>query len=150
MLPAHFFRTSHHIDPQKRVLVQSICQQFVDHSISSTINLSEDIEPEVISSVYLQAWKHKLKGLTVYRDGSRYPILSVETEKTVFQTFKEKTFKITQADGTTVEMRGDEVFALPSGQLTTLYHVMKAPSNLQPQNPTKHNEEISHAPVRPE
>ncbi len=144
VLPAFFFRTAHFIDPQQRVLIQGICQQFVDHSISSTINLSEDIEPEVISEIYLAAWKNRLKGLTVYRDGSRYPILSVESEKSLFQTFKEKSFKITQADGVAVEMRGDEVFALPNGRLTTLYHVMQQKTGALPAQ-----EGNTHATTRP-
>ena len=45
-----------------------------------------DIKPEIISDIYLQAWKAKLKGVTIYRDGSRFPILSTnENELTDFQ-----------------------------------------------------------------
>src|SRR3989338_2217718 len=43
VLPAHFFRTAHFISPEKRVLIQGIAQRYVDHSISSTVNLPESI-----------------------------------------------------------------------------------------------------------
>ncbi|MEK6867633.1 MAG: LAGLIDADG family homing endonuclease, partial [Nanoarchaeota archaeon] len=46
VLPAHFFRTAHFISPEKRVLIQGIAQRYVDHSISSTVNLPESIDPE--------------------------------------------------------------------------------------------------------
>ena len=74
ILPASFFKTSHNISPEMRVKIQGIAQKYIDHSISSTVNLPEDIDPETISDIYLKVWKHRLKGITVYRDGSRYPI----------------------------------------------------------------------------
>ena len=40
LLPDHFMRTAHNINPEKRVKIQGICQKYVDHSISSTVNLS--------------------------------------------------------------------------------------------------------------
>ena len=73
------------IDSTKRVSIQGLIQTYIDHSISSTINLPEDIKPEVISNIYLKAWKAKLKGVTIYRDGSRFPILSTDRELTTFQ-----------------------------------------------------------------
>lgn len=124
ILPEYFFRTAHYVDPETRVKIQGVAQKYIDHSISSTVNLSEDIDPEVISDVYLKAWKHGLKGITIYRDGSRYPILSVEGKETEFQRFKAKEYKIT-ADGEEKVVKGDEVLVLPSGQLTTLYHAKK-------------------------
>ncbi|MCS7081915.1 MAG: adenosylcobalamin-dependent ribonucleoside-diphosphate reductase [Bacteroidetes bacterium] len=125
LLPEHFLRTAHHIDPSMRVRIQAICQRYIDHSISSTVNLPEDIEPEVISNIYLEAWRNGLKGITVYRDGSRYPILSVDGKKTRFQEIKDKRFRIRLADGTTLEAAGDEVVRLPNGRLTTVYHLLE-------------------------
>ncbi|HIG51138.1 MAG TPA: adenosylcobalamin-dependent ribonucleoside-diphosphate reductase, partial [Candidatus Marinimicrobia bacterium] len=84
ILPDYFLRTAHHIKPDKRVEIQGLIQRYIDHSISSTINLPEDVQPEVISDIYLKAWKKDLKGVTIYRDGSRFPILSTETELTEF------------------------------------------------------------------
>src|SRR3989344_1624777 len=92
ILPVYFFRTSHYIKPEQRVEIQGICQKYIDHSISSTVNLPESIDPEVISNVYLQAWKKGLKGITIYRDGSRYPILSVAQQISDFQIVKDKEF----------------------------------------------------------
>ena len=132
LLPAHFFRTAHVIGPDMRVQVQATCQKYVDHSISSTVNLAEDIEPEVISRIYLQAWKKGLKGITIYRDGSRYPILSVDGKHTPFQEMKNKkyTLRLPHAEGdddkTRVqEVAGDEVIRMPDGRLTTVYHLIK-------------------------
>jgi ribonucleotide reductase alpha subunit len=124
ILPEHFFRTAHVINPEKRVMLQGLWQKKIDHSISSTVNLSEDIEPETISDIYLDAWKHGLKGITIYREGSRYPILSVDTEKTEFQKIKENVLEV-EIDGEKKTMKGDDVIGLPSGKLTTVYHALK-------------------------
>ncbi len=129
-LPPHFFRSAHHIDGNKRIEIQGHCQKYVDHSISSTVNLPETIEPEVISDIYLNAWKRGLKGITVYRDGSRYPILSVEGEETEFQRMKEKFFKILlENDEQEVTLRGDDIIVTPDDRLTTVYHYLKSKTN---------------------
>ncbi len=133
LLPAHFFRTSHVIAPDMRVKVQGTCQKYVDHSISSTVNLPEDIEPEVISRIYLQAWKSGLKGITVYRDGSRYPILSVDGKRTPYQEAKGRKYMVRMVHGDdgvsgvqgAQEVAGDEVIRMPDGRLTTAYHLVK-------------------------
>ena len=125
VLPEYFLRTAHLINSEKRVDIQGEIQKYVDHSISSTINLPEDINPEVISDVYLKAWKNKLKGVTIYRDGSRFPILSVEGEQTKFQKQKDKLYTITNENGEAVEVNGDEIMKMPDGSLTTIYHYMK-------------------------
>ena len=123
-LPDYFFRTAHTVIPDKRVKIQGVIQKYIDHSISSTINLPEDVEPEVISDIYFMAWQKKLKGVTIYRDGSRFPILSVENKLTPFQAYKDKKFEIVNDDGETVEVRGDHVIKNEHGRLTTLYHHM--------------------------
>ena len=120
-LPGYFFRTAHHISAQQRVDIQGRCQKYVDHSISSTINLAETVEPETISDIYLRAWKKGLKGITIYRDGSRFPILSVESQKTEFQEAKDKTF-VLKMGGKEINVKGDDVISLPSGALTTVFH----------------------------
>ena len=124
-LPNYFQRTAHHISPDKRVKIQGKIQKYIDHSISSTINLPEDVQPEVISNIYLSAWKKKLKGVTIYRDGSRFPILSTEGELTEFQIVKEKEFHITVDRGQVITANGEEIIKLPDGSLTTVYHHMK-------------------------
>jgi ribonucleoside-diphosphate reductase alpha chain len=72
--------TANEIDWKKRVEIQGVIQKYVTHSISSTINLPEDIEVSVVDKIYREAWKKGLKGITVYRDGSRTGVL-VSTEK---------------------------------------------------------------------
>jgi len=125
ILPDYFLRTAHHIKPDKRVEIQGLIQRYIDHSISSTINLPEDVQPEVISDIYLKAWKKDLKGVTIYRDGSRFPILSTETELTEFQKIKENEFKISVDGDQIITANGEEIIKLPDGTLTTVYHYMK-------------------------
>lgn len=76
-----YFVTSDQIDWQKRIELQGVEQQYLDHSISSTINLPRGTSPEVVGSLYLNAWKHGLKGVTVYVDGSRDGVLVTESTK---------------------------------------------------------------------
>ena len=88
VLPDFLLRTAHKINSKNRVIIQGAIQKYIDHSISSTINLPEDVNPEIISDIYLKAWKENLKGVTIYRDGSRFPILSTEGELSEFQLQK--------------------------------------------------------------
>ena len=72
--------TANDIDWRRRVKLQSVVQKYVTHSISSTINLPSTATVDQIGGIYLEAWKHGLKGITVYRDGSRNGVL-VSTKK---------------------------------------------------------------------
>ena len=65
-LPEYFI-TSEQIDPIDRIKVQSVLQKWIDASISSTINLPESASVEDVYNIYLEAWRHKLKGVTIYR-----------------------------------------------------------------------------------
>ncbi|MEA2077773.1 MAG: adenosylcobalamin-dependent ribonucleoside-diphosphate reductase [Candidatus Marinimicrobia bacterium] len=125
ILPSYFFKTAHTISYEKRIQIQSVCQRYIDHSISSTINLPEDIEPEIISTIYLDAWSKGLKGITIYRDGSRFPILSVESEKTDFQEFREKRFEMEVGKDEVLEFTGDEIMVLEDGTLSTPFHYFR-------------------------
>ena len=78
--------TANDIDWIKRVEMQSIIQKYITHSISSTINLPSDVSEEEVSRIYLESWKQGLKGITVYRDGSRSGVL-VSTENKDRDTF---------------------------------------------------------------
>jgi len=73
-LPDHVV-TAHHIDPYFRVRMQGMIQQYIDSSISSTVNLPEDITVETVGDIYMTAYEAGLKGITVYREGSREGIL---------------------------------------------------------------------------
>jgi ribonucleoside-diphosphate reductase alpha chain len=70
-----FFVESDNIDWQNRVKIQAAIQNYIDHSISSTINLPRGTTPEVVGELYLNGWKLGLKGITVYVDGSRDGVL---------------------------------------------------------------------------
>ncbi len=67
--------TAPEIDWKKRIELQSLVQKYTTHSISSTINLPKDVSEEVVGNIYLESWHKGLKGITVYRDGSRSGIL---------------------------------------------------------------------------
>ncbi|HET6993240.1 MAG TPA: ribonucleoside-diphosphate reductase, adenosylcobalamin-dependent, partial [Bacteroidia bacterium] len=73
--------TAPEIDWMKRVRLQSIVQKYTTHSISSTINLPADVSIKNVGNIYFEAWKKGLKGITVYRDGSRSGVLVSTTEK---------------------------------------------------------------------
>lgn len=70
--------TAHDIDPYFRVKMQGVIQKYVDSSISSTVNLAEDVSVETVADIYMTAYKAGLKGITVYREGSRDGILQTE------------------------------------------------------------------------
>ena len=70
------------INPMDRVDVQSTWQDYIDASISSTVNLAEDTTVEQVYTLYLYAWSKGCKGLTIFRDGcARTAILNSTTEK---------------------------------------------------------------------
>ena len=73
--------TANDIDWLKRVEIQSIIQKYITHSISSTINLPKDVTEGEVSNIYMESWKKGLKGVTVYRDGSRSGVLITESNK---------------------------------------------------------------------
>ena len=73
--------TAPEIDWMKRLEVQAIIQKYVTHSISSTINLPATVTPEQVGNIYVEAWKKGLKGVTVYRDGSRSGVLIKDEKK---------------------------------------------------------------------
>lgn len=80
-----FFVASHDIAWRDRIAVQEVLQRWIDASISSTINLPESTTVEEVAEIYMEAWKHNLKGVTIWRDNcQRQSILSApkKEEKT--------------------------------------------------------------------
>lgn len=74
--------TSNDIDWLEKVKMQGRVQKWVDHSISVTINLPNDVTEELVNRLYVEAWRSGCKGCTVYRDGSRSGVLvSIESNK---------------------------------------------------------------------
>lgn len=74
--------TAHNIDPFFRVKMQGVIQKFIDSSISSTVNLSEEITVDTVADIYMAAYRAGLKGITVYREGSREGILITNKDQT--------------------------------------------------------------------
>ena len=68
-------QTADDLDYNDRIHVQSIVQKYTTHAISSTINLPEDVDINIVSDIYKKSWSAGLKGNTVYREGSRTGIL---------------------------------------------------------------------------
>ena len=76
-----YVTTAHDIDPYFRVKMQGIIQKYIDSSISSTVNLKENIKLESVADIYMTAYKSGLKGITVYREGSREGILLTDKKE---------------------------------------------------------------------
>lgn len=77
----YFKATANDVDWLQKVKMQGRIQKWVDHSISVTINLPNDVSEDLVNDLYIEAWKSGCKGCTVYRDGSRSGVLVAATEK---------------------------------------------------------------------
>ena len=92
--------TAHNIDPYFRVKMQGVIQKYIDSSISSTVNLKADIQEDTVADIYMTAYKAGLKGITVYREGSREGILITDEDKKEESAenlaANDKTIKVTQ------------------------------------------------------
>lgn len=78
----YYKATSNDVDWLMKVRMQGRIQKWVDHSISVTINLPNDVNEELVNKLYIEAWKSGCKGCTVYRDGSRSGVLvSTQNDK---------------------------------------------------------------------
>lgn len=97
----YYKATSNDVDWLSKVRMQGAVQKWVDHSISVTINLPNDVSEELVGKLYLEAWQAGCKGVTVYRDGSRSGVLISNEEKkeevnetlTAFPTKRPETLK---------------------------------------------------------
>jgi ribonucleoside-diphosphate reductase alpha chain len=79
---------SSEISWQKRIEMQAIVQHYTTHSISSTINLPSTATVQEVSEIYFEAWRRGLKGITVYRDGSRSGVLVSDNSKKAENKFE--------------------------------------------------------------
>jgi len=78
----YYKATSNDVDWVQKVKMQGRIQRWVDHSISVTINLPNDVSEDLVDQLYVEAWRSGCKGCTVYRDGSRAGVLiSAEDKK---------------------------------------------------------------------
>ena len=78
----YYKATSNDVDWLMKVKMQGKIQKWVDHSISVTINLPNDVDEDLVNKLYVEAWRSGCKGCTVYRDGSRSGVLiSAKSDK---------------------------------------------------------------------
>jgi ribonucleoside-diphosphate reductase alpha chain len=97
----YYKASSNDVDWLEKIKMQGGIQKWVDHSISVTINLPEDVKEELVGDIYIEAWKSGCKGVTVYRDGSRSGVLisnKKEDKKEVAQLATLKRPKILETD----------------------------------------------------
>lgn len=77
-----FFVTTSNLNYRERIDVQAAWQQYIDASISSTVNVPNEFTVEEVEDLYIYAWKKGLKGITIYRDGcAREGILLTDKSK---------------------------------------------------------------------
>ena len=78
----YYKATAADVDWLMKVKMQGAIQKWVDHSISVTVNLPNDVSETLVGELYVEAWKCGCKGCTIYRDGSRAGVLvNVDAEK---------------------------------------------------------------------
>lgn len=82
----YFQATAQDVDYVEKVRMQGAVQKWVDHSISVTVNMPEDVTVEIVAEVYKVAHESGCKGITVYRDNSRGNVLSTTSVKDVKPT----------------------------------------------------------------
>ena len=77
----YYKATSNDVDWLSKVSMQGAIQKWVDHSISVTINLPNNVTEDLVGDLYMKAWEVGCKGVTVYRDGSRSGVLIPNDDK---------------------------------------------------------------------
>lgn len=73
--------TANDVDWLMKVKMQGAIQKWVDHSISVTVNLPNNVDEELVNKLYIEAWKSGCKGCTIYRDGSRSGVMISVSKK---------------------------------------------------------------------
>lgn len=73
--------TTSDVDYRAKVKLQGAIQKWVDHSISVTINMPHEVDEALVGTLYMEAWISGCKGITVYREGSRFGVLTAVDSK---------------------------------------------------------------------
>ena len=71
----YYKATANDVDWLMKVKMQGAIQKWVDHSISVTVNLPNDVDEALVNKLYVEAWRSGCKGCTIYRDGSRSGVM---------------------------------------------------------------------------
>ena len=77
----YYKATANDVDWLMKVKMQGAIQKWVDHSISVTVNLPNDVDEALVNRLYVEAWRSGCKGCTIYRDGSRAGVMVSVTKK---------------------------------------------------------------------
>jgi ribonucleoside-diphosphate reductase alpha chain len=77
----YYKATANDVDWLMKVRMQGAIQKWVDHSISVTVNLPNDVDEALVNKLYIEAWKSGCKGCTIYRDGSRSGVMIAASKK---------------------------------------------------------------------
>lgn len=78
----YYKATANDVDWLMKVKMQGAIQKWVDHSISVTVNLPNNVDEALVNKLYVEAWRSGCKGCTIYRDGSRAGVMvSVKKKK---------------------------------------------------------------------
>jgi len=77
----YYKATANDVDWLMKVRMQGAIQKWVDHSISVTVNLPNDVDEELVNRLYVEAWRSGCKGCTIYRDGSRAGVMISVSKK---------------------------------------------------------------------
>ncbi|HAJ99404.1 MAG TPA: adenosylcobalamin-dependent ribonucleoside-diphosphate reductase [Bacteroidales bacterium] len=85
----YYKATANDVDWLAKVRMQGAVQKWVDHSISVTVNVPNDVSQELVGSIYQTGWESGCKGITVYRDGSRSGVLVKDSAKETQKEFQE-------------------------------------------------------------
>ena len=101
----YYKATANDVDWLMKVRMQGAIQKWVDHSISVTVNLPNDVDEALVNRLYVEAWRSGCKGCTIYRDGSRAGVMVAvqkkdKKKKPVMPPVKEK--HVVQVDGRVV------------------------------------------------
>ncbi len=105
------------VSPLTHILIQAAFQKSVDNSISKTVNLPNSATVEEIKEIYMAAWSHGLKGVTVYRASSRQfePLKAPTTTTTTTTTTTDTATNASIVSGNATLVKGPD----PSSQTTT-------------------------------
>jgi ribonucleoside-diphosphate reductase alpha chain len=105
----YYKATANDVDWLMKVKMQGAIQKWVDHSISVTVNLPNDVDEALVNKLYVEAWKSGCKGCTIYRDGSRSGVM-------ISASKKEK--KVAQEQGTATNENKTETTPCVHPQVT--------------------------------